>query len=80
MVIVGKKDEEGKGMDRLCINLVPLNKVIISDKYPLSNIEKMLTNFYGATIFTTLDLVAAYWQIILRDKDKAKTAFLTRNG
>ena len=40
----------------------------------------MLTNFYGATIFTTLDLAAAYWQIMLRDKDKAKTAFLTRNG
>ena len=79
VVVVGKKDGEGKGMDRLCINLAPLNKVTIPDKYPLPNIDEMLTNFYGATIFTTLDLAAAYWQIMLRDKDKAKTVFLTRN-
>src|ERR1043165_8917802 len=80
VVVVEKKDEEEKGMDHLCINLAPLNKVTLPDKYPLPNIDEMLTNFYGATIFTTLDLVATYWQIMLRDKDKAKTAFLTRNG
>src|ERR1043165_7042889 len=67
-------------MNILCINLAPLNKVTIPDKYPLPNIDEMLTNFYEATIFTTLDLAAAYWQIMLRNKDKAKTAFLTRNG
>src|ERR1043165_1251968 len=80
VIVVKKKDREGKGIDRLCINLVPLNKVTIPDKYPLPNINEMLTNFYGATIFTILDLAAAYWQIMLRDKNKAKTAFLTRNG
>ena len=80
VVVVRKKDGEGKSIDCLCINLAPLNKVIILDKYPLPNIDEMLTNFYGTTIFTTLDLAAAYWQIMLRDKDKAKMAFLTRNG
>src|ERR1044072_5980876 len=67
VVVVGKKDGEGKGMDRLCINLAPLNKVTILDKYPLPNIEEMLTNFHGTTIFTILDLAAVYWQIMLRD-------------
>src|ERR1044071_2138883 len=80
VIVVRKKNGEGKEMDRLCINLAPLNKVTIPDKYLLPNIDEMLTNFYGATIFTILDLAAAYWQIMLRDKDKAKTAFLTRNG
>ena len=80
IVVVDKKDRKGKSMDRLCINLALLNKITIPDKYPLPNIDKMLTNFYRTTIFTILDLAAAYWQIMLRKKDKAKTAFLMRNG
>src|ERR1044071_4278670 len=80
IMVVGKKNGEGKGMNHLCVNLILLNKIIIPDKYPLPNIDEILTNFYRATIFTILDLVATYWQIMLRDKDKAKTAFLTRNG
>ena len=79
VVVVEKKDEEEKGMDHLCINLASLNKITIPNKYLLPNIEEMLTNFYGATIFITLDLAVAYWQIMLREKDKAKIAFLIRN-
>ena len=78
IVVVRKKDGEGKGIDHLCVNLALINKMTIPDKYPLSNINKILINFYGATIFTILDLVAAYWQIKLRDKDKPKNAFLIR--
>src|ERR1044072_9199838 len=79
VIVVRKKDEEEKGMDHLCINFTPLNKVTIPDKYLLPNIKEMLTNFYEARIFIILDLAVAYWQIMLRDKDKVKTAFLTRN-
>src|SRR6266540_721316 len=32
VVVVGKKDGAGKGMDRLCINYAPLNKRTIPDK------------------------------------------------
>src|SRR6266498_3548839 len=31
VVVVGKKDGAGEGMDRLCINYAPLNKVTIPD-------------------------------------------------
>ena len=31
VVVVGKKDKAGEGMDRLCINYIPLNKVTIPD-------------------------------------------------
>ena len=34
----------------------------------------------GAQVFTLLDLKSGYWQIRLRDEDKAKTAFTTRQG
>jgi len=80
VVVVGKKDEAGKEMNRLCINYTPLNKRTISDRYPLPNINEMLSSFWGSKWFTVIDLASAYWQIQLRKKDRLKTAFLTRNG
>lgn len=34
----------------------------------------------GCKWFSTLDLHSGYWQIEMEPKDKAKTAFVTRNG
>ncbi len=69
VVVVGKKDDAGEGMNRLCINYAPLNKRTIPDRYPLPNINEMLSSFWGSK-----------WQIQLRKKDRPKTAFLTRSG
>ena len=41
VVVVGKKDGAGEGMDRLCINYAPLNKVTIPDRYPLPNMLRL---------------------------------------
>ncbi len=46
IVVIGKKDGAGKGMDKLCINYAPLNKLTILDRYPLSNINEMLSSFW----------------------------------
>ncbi len=46
VIVVEKKDRAGEGMDWLCINYVPLNKLTISDKYPLPNINEMLSSFW----------------------------------
>jgi hypothetical protein len=80
VVVVRKKNGKGKGIDCLCVNLALFNKVTIPDKYSLLNINEMFTNFYGAIIFTTLNLTTAYWQIKLRNKNKPKMAFLIRKG
>ncbi len=80
VVVVGKKDGAGEGMDRLCINYAPLNKRTIPDRYLLPNINEMLSTFWRSKWFTVIDLASAYWQIQLRKKDRPKTAFLTRNG
>jgi len=45
VIVVGKKDGAGEGMNRLCINYAPLNKCTIPDRYPLPNINKMLSSF-----------------------------------
>src|SRR6266498_2942761 len=80
IVVIGKKDGAGEGMDRLCINYASLNKCTIPDRYSLPNINEMLSNFWGSKWFIVIDLALAYWQIQLRKKDRLKMAFLTRSG
>ncbi len=45
VVVIEKKNSVGEGMDRLCINYASLNKYIIPDRYPLPNINEMLSSF-----------------------------------
>ena len=45
VVVIEKKDGTGEDIDRLYINYTPLNKLTIPDKYPLPNINEMLSNF-----------------------------------
>ena len=47
VVVVGKKDGEGKGIDRLCVNFGSLNRKTIVDRYPLPIIVELLRLFQG---------------------------------
>ncbi len=47
IVIVGKKDRAGKGINRMCINYAPLNEVTEKDSRPISIIKEYLSLFYG---------------------------------
>ena len=80
VVVVEKKDRAGEGMDRLCINYASLNKVTISDRYPLPNINETCSRFWRSKWFTSLDLASAYWQVLVRKRDREKIAFKIRNG
>src|ERR1043165_2915953 len=80
VVVVGKKDGDGEGMDRLCVNFGSLNKKIIPDRYPLPIIRKLIRLFLGCEYYTAIDLKAAYWQVPVRPQDREKTAFRTSSG
>ena len=60
VIVVEKKNGAGEGMNRLCINYGPLNKITISDRYLLLNINKTCSRFWGSRWFTSLDLAFAY--------------------
>src|SRR6266540_1145188 len=45
IVVVGKKDGAGEGIDRLYINYASLNKHTIPDRYPLPNINETCSRF-----------------------------------
>ncbi|KAJ0391696.1 hypothetical protein P43SY_010532 [Pythium insidiosum] len=76
VVLVKKKD----GSVRFCVDYRALNAVTAKDVYPLPRIDETVEALGGATLFSTMDLMAGYWQIPVAPEDRDKTAFATRQG
>ena len=75
-VLVRKAD----GSLRYCVDFRELNKRTVKDCHPLPLIEDCLDALSGNKYFTHLDMSWGYYQILLADEDKKKTAFMTRYG
>lgn len=71
MVLVKKKD----GSSHFCIDFRQLNRVTESDTYPLPQINELVDELHGTTLFTLLDSRSAYWSIPVAFEDRPKTAF-----
>lgn len=81
MWIVAKKpDSSGNKQYRLVIDYRKLNSLTIADKYPIPEIEGMLSHLGDNSFFTTLDLKSGFHQIPLKPSDIEKTAFSVNNG
>lgn len=71
VVLVRKKD----GSLRFCIDLRKLNGKTIKDAYTLPRVEETMDSLIGSRYFSKLDLRSGYWQVEIKEEDKAKTAF-----
>ena len=76
VVIVDKKD----GTKRFCVDFRALNKITKTNSYPLPLIDDILALLGKARYFTSLDLKSGYWQVLMDDNDKEKTAFACHRG
>ena len=76
VVLVQKKD----GSYRFCVDYRKLNRITRKDAYPLPRVDDTLDALEGTKWFSTLDLLWGYWQVEVSEKDREKTAFVTRDG
>lgn len=74
--IIPKKN----GTGRLVINYIPLNKVTIRDSFPMPHITDILAAIQGKKYFTTMDCTQGFYQILIDQRDRQKTAFSTPIG
>lgn len=76
IVVVQKKS----GAIRMCVDLREPNKAVVTDSYPLPHIEELLSLLRGASVFSTIDLESAYFQLPLHEESRDLTAFITHEG
>ncbi|KAL0556733.1 hypothetical protein IC582_005249 [Cucumis melo] len=72
--------KKNDGSMRLCIDYRELNKVTVTNRYPLSRIDDLFDQLQGATVFSKIDLRSGYHQLRIRDSDIPKTAFRSKYG
>ena len=76
VVIMDKKD----GSKRFCVDFRKLNQITKPNSYPLPLIDDILALLGRARYFTSLDLKSGYWQVLMDEADKEKTAFACHRG
>jgi len=76
VVLVPKK----YGTLRFCVDYRLLNVVTKKDSCPLPRMDEGIDSLGEATIFSTLDCNAGYWQVDIAPEDREKTAFVCHEG
>ena len=74
--MVPKKDRT----NRMCIDYRKLNEITTKDAYPSPRIVQTIDALQGGGCFSSLHLASGYWQVLVAEKDRHKTAFCTPEG
>ena len=76
-VIFAKKKD---GSLRFCVDYRGLNDATVRNSYPLPHTDDLFDRLQGARYYSKIDLRTGFYQILLADADREKTAFRTRYG
>jgi hypothetical protein len=76
-VIFAKKKD---GSLRFCVDYRSLNDLTKRNSYPLPHTDNLFDRLAGARYFSKIDLRTGFYQILLAEGDREKTAFRTRYG
>jgi hypothetical protein len=73
VILVQKKN----GKWRMCIDFTNLNKACPKYNFPLPRIDKIVDSATGCEVMSLQDCFSGYHQIYMKEKEKAKTSFIT---
>ncbi|XP_037076880.1 uncharacterized protein K02A2.6-like [Pollicipes pollicipes] len=68
------------GQLRLCVDLKEVNKAVEASGHPLPDMQDLLEQLQGATVFSSLDLKSAHHQLELHPDSRSLTTFITHQG
>ena len=73
-MLISKKD----GGVCPCVDYRKVNELVRPDGFPLSRIQDGFDAVAGAKLFNTFDLTNGYFQILLKEEDIPKSAFVCK--
>lgn len=65
---------------RLCVDLRAANKAVLTENYPMPNIEEALSSIRKAKMLSRLDLESAFYHLELEPGSRDITTFVSRSG
>ena len=65
---------------RVRVDLTALNRDVAREVHPMKTVNKNLAKLQGSTIYSKLDDNSRYWQILLDEKSRLLTTFITPEG
>ena len=68
------------GKPRFCINYKNLNANTVMKPFPIPHMQDLLDTVGPNIYYTSIDLKAGFHQLEVKEEDKFKTAFITRDG
>ena len=64
----------------MCVDFTYLNNACPKDSFPLPRIDQLVDSLAGHELLTFMDAFLGYNQILMKEEDKEKTAFVTSQG
>jgi len=77
-VVMIKKPDSPSGY-RFCLDSRATNVGTKIDRYDTPNIRDIFTEVAGAKYFCRFDMISSYWQFMLAEESRSKTAFRANN-
>ena len=72
------KTHQKDGSLRMCIGYQELNKLIVTNRYPLPTIDDLFDQLQGSSYYSKIYPRSEYYQLKILEADVPKSAFRTR--
>ena len=72
--------KKSSGKWRMCVDFIDLNNACPKDSFPLPRIDQLVDSTIGHKLLTFMDAFLGYNQILMKEEDQEKTAFVTSQG